>query len=214
MKMLMPIAVVGLAASLSSADFVFETQYELQDGALVATNLGDTESYRAFLADVFELYEPLRGKKLAEQMEAQRKHQIRTSGTIGEFGEMGDDVQFNPLATGGTVDIPSGGGLIDIDTPGGMIAMEISTTGVEPNVFRQDFGPVQTNQRVRLAANPSEFSFTWLALRPWDTDLLDVDASGRTQTLEVRLFVVPAPSATGAFLVGYACASPRRRRRA
>lgn len=90
-------------------------------------------------------------KKLAEAMEAQRKQDLAEQMALddaGNFGEIGDAVQFNPLATGGTKDIATGGDYIDAQLQAQKDTFEVAQVDIEQNVFRQDFGPVQTNSRV------------------------------------------------------------------
>jgi len=65
---------------------------------------------------------------------------------IANFGGIGDNIQFNPLATGGAQSITTGGEYIDRQLS--IVKKEYTTAvvDVEEVVYRQDFGPVQPNR--------------------------------------------------------------------
>ncbi len=205
------------ASTLVHADLVYETRFELQtDGSLVTLTLPSVDAYRVFWEDAIELYEPLRvhKRKFAEAMEQQREQELHRGENpdgIGNFGGVGDDVAFNPLATGGTAEIATGGEFIDQQLSGAGIVMEIARVDVDNEVFRQEFGPVRVTKRESFGG-PDIFTFEWQALHAWDTTLLDTDSFGLTDELRITWSVVPAPGVPAVGIATVSLLGARRRR--
>lgn len=87
-------------------------------------------------------------RKLNEELLEQRKqeHGGLDDEGVHEFGQLGEDVQFNPLATGGTTDIATGGQFVDKQLNQQKQGNDIVREPVAQEVFRQDFGQVKPNQ--------------------------------------------------------------------
>jgi len=83
-------------------------------------------------------------------MKETKKQELKEAENLddaGNFGGIGDDVRFNPLATGGTHDIASGGQYIDQQLNNQKNNNEIAQVDVDTTVYRQDYGQVQANKR-------------------------------------------------------------------
>jgi len=87
-------------------------------------------------------------RKLNEELLEQRKQENAGLGDEDHnaFGGLGEDVRFNPLATGGTSDIATGGQFVDKQLNVQKDNFEVAQVDVGQEVFRQDFGQVQPNQ--------------------------------------------------------------------
>lgn len=211
-------AFAGHAAAQSQV--TFRTQFEdMGSGQFRMTAAPSAGEYEAFLADFLGLYR-LSDNPLftASHVESVNPLFIDTNPVshpslddTGNFGEIGDTVNFNPLATGGTHDIATGGDYIDAQLGHQRVQMEIAQVDVETNVFRQEFGPVQTSQRNLLGSNVETYSFSWIALNAWEPWLFEHDGSGLTGEFDITLSVVPAPSGGVLLALGGLVAMRRRR---
>lgn len=116
------------------------------------------------------------------------------------FSELIQNVQFNPLATGGTQDIATGGDYIDQQLGAPNHIFEIANVEVENEVFRQEFGPVQSNRRLSAVGDTStgewyEFRFR-IAGEAMPFPSAEVFAGNPT----ARLSVVPEPASAALVL--------------
>ena len=216
-------AIIGaatIAASTAHADLttVYQGRLHLEaDGSYTLEGQVDVDAYRAGFADLLRNYAPWfdRADQIASGITSTDALRIRTGpedisdlDAIDEFGGVGDDVNFNPLATGGTQDIATGGDFIDKQLNQQRDNFEIASVDVETNVFRQEFGPVQSNRREGI---DETFSFDFVALNPWDLSWLTTDAEGFTQEVTISIGTVPAP-ASSLILGALGIAAARRRR--
>jgi len=95
-------------------------------------------------------YRYYKKKQFADQLKETKKQELKEAENlddVGNFGGVGDDVRFNPLATGGTHDVASGGQYIDQQLDKQRNNQEIAQVDVDTTVFRQDYGQVQVNKR-------------------------------------------------------------------
>jgi hypothetical protein len=83
-------------------------------------------------------------RKLNEEILEQRKHelgQVENMDGIDNFGGVGDDVNFNPLATAGTQDIPTTTQFADRQLNPQKNQFDKAQVDTDQEVFRQNFGP-------------------------------------------------------------------------
>lgn len=189
-----------------------------QGGGAHFPPIEDLNAFRAYFADVLRQYERYASvaDELAAGIEAVSPFTLKPR-TIDEMenGFGGDldtgGVGFNPLATGGTQDIATGGDYIDKQLGSQEHSIEVAQVDIERNVFKQEFGPVQTR---RLASPPPGgdaglewYSFEFLGL---DTTQPFPSADFFSQNLSTRLGVVPEPSAALLAAIGLLSAAWRR----
>lgn len=129
----------------------------------------------------------------------------------GTFGELGGDVQFNPLATGGTADISTGGQFVDKQLNQQKEQFEVAQQDVENHVFKQQFGQVQSNKHKKAGGTLESIFISFRGPITLPPGALDVDASNLTQPFDATLSVVPT-APTAALLIPGAALLARRRR--
>jgi len=88
-------------------------------------------------------------RKLAEQQLQQREEDLAQAQELDaadNFGGIGDNLTFNPIATAGTQDIATGGDYIDKQLAKQQKHAEFAQVDVEKEVWRQDFGQVKAEK--------------------------------------------------------------------
>jgi len=95
-------------------------------------------------------YRQIQKRKYAEEMQEMKKKELKDAENMddfGNFGGVGDEVMFNPLATGGAADIATGGDYVDAQMSDARAAnTQNATVDVNKEVFKQSFGPVQAQR--------------------------------------------------------------------
>lgn len=186
-----------------------------QDNLFISPPVEDLDAFRDYFRGVLKGYDQYQAR--ADELAAGIVHvgpiTLRMD-DLGNFGEIGNNVTFNPLATGGTQDIATGGDYIDRQLRSDKNSFEIAQVDIEKNVFRQDFGPVQTNQRVSASGGGSGdpmgdmFEFRFLPAGPaMPFPPAELFANNPTATLSIT--PEPASIALLAMLLPACC---RRRR--
>ena len=182
-----------------SADVSIEGNWSFDGESYISPDIQDLDSFRDYFAGVFRLYDQYEphADRWAAGIEAVGPISLRSQ--QGEFGSLGVDVGFNPLATGGTQDIATGGDYIDKQVGSPNHTFEVAHVDVERNVFRQDFGPVQTNQRTLFQGGNLEwytFNFLPTSANPFPSS--NVFNDNPTASLSS----IPEPASTGVLMIG------------
>lgn len=205
-----------VACAHAQAQTIYTGSFSVQNDTLVATGESDTEAMSAFLSALLPLYEPWTqtGAEIGSALASSGPLTITTAAIADapdNFGEIGDNVNFNPLGTGGTADIATGGDYIDaqLQAQKDTFSVEFIDPETEEIVFKQEFGPVRSTTRLR--GGGSSFEISWLALLPWENSLFETDENGLTPAYRLDFNVVPAPAA--ATVLGLCGLTAVRRRR-
>jgi hypothetical protein len=89
-------------------------------------------------------------RKLAEEQLQQREADLQNAeqlDNLDNFGALGDNITFNPIATAGTQDVATGGDYIDKQLAKQQKHAEFAQVDVDKEVWRQDFGQVKADRR-------------------------------------------------------------------
>ncbi|MFG0258203.1 MAG: PEP-CTERM sorting domain-containing protein [Phycisphaerales bacterium JB043] len=210
------IAVAALATTHASAAMhtFYQGRLHLEaDGSYTLESAIDLNAYRLGFADLIRNYAQweARADQIASGITASSNFSLFTTDPVGGFGGIGDDVTFNPLATGGTHDISTGGAYIDKQLNQQKSNFEIASVDVEENIFKEEFGQVQAEKHNFRSLADEVFAFEFLATQPWDLSWLTVDGSGFTQEVTLSFGAVPTPST--ALVLGLGALGATRRRR-
>jgi hypothetical protein len=88
-------------------------------------------------------------RKVAEEQLQQREADLANAeelDNLDNFGALGDNVTFNPIATAGTQDVATGGEYIDKQLAKQQKNAEFAQVDVDKEVWRQDFGQVKADR--------------------------------------------------------------------
>lgn len=135
---------------------------------------------------------------------------VYDDGQGGTFGELGSDINFNPLATGGNVDISTSGDFVDKQLNQQKEQFEVAQQDVENHVFKQEFGQVQSQRRNKAGGDVENIFISFRGPVSIPPGALDVDAGGLTQPFSATVSI-PAPP-TAALLTPLLPLTIRRRR--
>jgi hypothetical protein len=92
-------------------------------------------------------------RKLAEEQLQQREADLANAEELDNaenFGALGDNINFNPIATGGTQDVATGGEYIDKQLAKQQKHAEFAQVDVDKEVWRQDFGQVKADRHTEI----------------------------------------------------------------
>jgi hypothetical protein len=92
-------------------------------------------------------------RKLAEEQLQQREaalHDAEELDNLENFGGLGDNINFNPIATAGTQDVATGGEYIDKQLAKQQKNAEFAQVDVDKEVWRQDFGQVKADRHTEV----------------------------------------------------------------
>jgi len=92
-------------------------------------------------------------RKLAEEQLQQREADLVNAEELDNmenFGALGDNITFNPIATAGTQDIATGGEYIDKQLAKQQKNTEFAQVDVDKEVWRQDFGQVKADRHTEV----------------------------------------------------------------
>jgi hypothetical protein len=92
-------------------------------------------------------------RKLAEEQLQQREADlanVEELDNMENFGGLGDNINFNPIATAGTQDIATGGEYIDKQLAKQQKHTEFAQVDVDKEVWRQDFGQVKADRHTEV----------------------------------------------------------------
>lgn len=221
-KTLVGAATLIAVAGAASADVSFRTQLQAEaDGTYTMTSGPALEDFRVLLEDILGMYAHTAGNatQTAAHMEGFSPFVInpvpvQNNQGFSNFGSIGTDVRFNPLATGGTHDIATGGDYIEPQLNGQQIQFELAAVDDEKFQHREAYGQVQHQSKQRLSGGgllTEDFGMTWLGLNGWDPEVFVVDGNGLTQEYDVTISIVPTPGA--GLLLGVSVLAGSRRRR-
>jgi len=92
-------------------------------------------------------------RKLAEEQLQQREADLANAEELDNFenfGALGDNINFNPIATAGTQDVATGGEYIDKQLAKQQKHAEFAQVDVDKEVWRQDFGQVKADRHTEV----------------------------------------------------------------
>ncbi len=139
-------------------------------------------------------------------------YRVYDDGFGGTLGELGVDITFNPIATGGTQSLSTGGDYLD-RTIGSQKDNELATDevgGASVSIY-ESFGKGGATKRGSARDNFDDIFISFLGPVSLSPGALDVDANNLTHSFETTIAVVPG-APTGALLLPAATLLARRRR--